>query len=424
MSISQSPHARCMRRRCGFALVLCAAFAAQAQAPLSLDQALRLAQERSMQLVAQDAGAGAARAMAVAAAQRPDPTFKAGLNSVPIDGPDRYRLTRDSFTMLSFGVSQELTRDDKLKARAARFERDADVAVASRALALANLRRDTALTWLTRHYQERMRDLLRQQRNETALQVEAAEAAYRGGRGAQADVFAARTAVAQIDERAHQADLAVAGATTRLARWVGVVAEQSLAAAPEMNTLRLQSGALESHVAHHPQVLLALRQEAAARAQADIAQSNQRADWSVELSYSQRGAAYSNMASLNLSIPLQWDRANRQQRELSSALAVVEQMRAQTEEITREHLADVRVALQQWQGNRERLGLYDRSLIPLAGERTQAHVAAYRGGGGTLAAVLEARRLDLDMRMERLRLEAETAALWAQLEYLFLEQGT
>ena len=57
-------------------------------------------------------------------------------------------------------------------------------------------------------------------------------------------------------------------------------------------------------------------------------------------------------------------------------------------------------------------------LIPLAAERTRAALAAYRGGGGTLAAVLEARRMEIDTRMERLRLEMETAALWAQLEYL------
>lgn len=424
MSISSSPNARVTRHRLWPALVLCTALAAHAQNPLSLDQSLLLAQARSMQLVAQDASTGAAREMAVAAAQRPDPTFKVGLSGVPIDGPDRFRLTRDSATMLSLGISQELTRDDKLKARAARFERDADVAAALRALALATLRRDTALAWFNRHYQERTRALLRQQSDEASRQVEAAEAAYRGGRGPLAEVFAARSAVAQIDERLRQAGAAVDSATTRLARWVGAAGEQALAAAPGMNTLRLQSGVLESHVAQHPQVLLATRQEAAARALADIAQSHRRADWSVELTYSQRGAAYSNMVSLNLSIPLQLDRANRQQRELASALALVEQMRAQTEEVTREQLADVRVALQQWLGNRDRLALYERSLITLAGDRTQATVGAYRSGSGTLAAVLEARRAELDLRMERLRLDAETAALWAQLEYLMPEQST
>ena len=99
-------------------------------------------------------------------------------------------------------------------------------------------------------------------------------------------------------------------------------------------------------------------------------------------------------------------------------LALAEQMRDQREEATREHVAETRGWLQQWQSNRERLDQYDAALIPLASERTRASIATYRGGSGPLAFVLEARRMEIDTRMERLRVEMETAALWAQLEYL------
>lgn len=416
-----APRAWPSPRRWTPALLLCAAamgLTAHAQQPLTLDQALRLAQERSRQLPAQDAAAAAAREMSAAAGQRPDPTLKTGLNSLPINGPDRFSLTRDSFTMLSIGVTQELTRREKLEARSARFDREADTAVAGRALALANLRRDTAMAWFDRHYQERMRDLLQVQRSETTLQIEAAEGAYRGGRGAQADVFAARSAVAQLDDRIRQAERQIATATTRLARWVGGQADQPLAPPPTLATPRLTAANLESQIEHHPQIALMVKQEAVARAEADIAQANKRPDWSVELTYSQRSSAYSNMVSLNVSIPLQWDQKNRQDREVSARLALAEQMRAQREEATREQLAETRGWLQQRRSSRERMDQYDATLIPLASERTRAAIATYRGGGGPLASVLEARRVEIDTRMERLRVEMESAALWAQLEYL------
>jgi hypothetical protein len=182
--------------------------------------------------------------------------------------------------------------------------------------------------------------------------------------------------------------------------------------------VRLASGDLEAHLEHHPQVALMARQEAVARAEADIAQSNKRSDWSVEMMYSQRGPAYSNMVSVNLSIPLQLDQKNRQDREVSAKLAIAEQMRAQREEVTREHVAGTRSWLQQWQSLRDRLTQYDSALIPLTVERTRAAVAAYRGGAGMLPAVLEARRMEIDTRMERLWLEMQSAGLWAQLEYL------
>ena len=408
-------------RRWAQAIALCAGMVglnAHAQQALTLVEALRLAQERSRQLLAQDAGAAAAREMAVAAGQLPDPTLKAGINNLPINGPDQFSLTRDFMTMRSVGVTQEFTRADKRKARAGRFDREAEAAEAGRAVALANLQRDTAMAWLDRLYIERMRDVLQTQRTEASLQIEAAEAAYRGGRGTQTDVFAARSAVAQIDDRIRLTDRQIATTKTKLARWVGDAAGSTLGAPPNLATARFDASSLEPELAHHPEIALMVQQEAVARADADIAQSNKRSDWSVELMYSQRGPAYSNMVSLNVSIPLQWDQKNRQDREVSAKLAIAEQMKAQREEATREHAAQTRSWLLEWQGNRDRLTHYDDALIPLASERTRAALAAYRGGIGPLSAVLDARRIEIDTRMDRLRLEMETAGLWAQLEYL------
>ncbi|HEY8709930.1 MAG TPA: TolC family protein, partial [Burkholderiaceae bacterium] len=339
-------------------------------------------------------------------------------NNLPINGPDRYSLTNDFMTMRSIGVMQEFTRKDKRRARSARFEREAEVAQAGRAVALADLRRDTTMAWLERHYQERMREVLQTQRAEAGLQVEAADAAYRGGRGSQADVFAARSAVAQIDDRIRQTDGQIAAAMTRLARWVGASAGEALAAPPPLATVALDAANLEVELEHNPQIALMASQEAVARAEADVARSEKHPDWSVELMYNQRGPAYSNMVSLNVSIPLQLDQTNRQDRDVAARLARVEQLRAEREEALRDRVAQARGWLQEWHSDRDRLAHYDSTLIPLAGERTRAAIAAYRGGGGPLGAVLDARRTEVDTRLDRLRLELEAAGLWARLNTL------
>lgn len=391
---------------------------AHAQDALTLDQALQLAQTRSRQLVAQDALAQSSREMAVAAGQRPDPVLKLGVNNLPINGEDRLSLTQDFMTMRSIGLMQEFTRGDKLQARAARFTREAEAVQGGRAVVLATLRRETAMAWLDRYYQERMVEVLRAQRAEAGLQIEASEAAYRGGRGPQADVFAARSAVALIDDRIQQTVQQLGTAKTRLARRIGEAANQPLAAPPGLDAVHLDLPGLESRLVHHPEIAWLGQQEAVAQAEVDVAQSNTRSDWSVELMYNQRGPAYANMVSVNLSIPLQWDQKNRQNREMAARQAIAEQKRAQREEATREHLADTRMKLQQWQSRRERIAHFDNTLVPLAAERTRAAMAAYRGTSGSLTTVLEARRMAIDTHMDRLRLEMEAAALWAQLEYL------
>ena len=391
---------------------------ALADQPLTLDQALQAAQDRSQGLVAQDNAALAAREMAVSAGQMPDPTLTVGINNLPINGPDGYSLTRDFMTMRSIGVTQEITRADKRQARSAHYEREAETAHASHELTLANLQRDTAMAWLDRYYQERMRDLLVTQRGEAGLQVEAADAAYRAGRGSQSDVFAARSAVAQLDDRIAQADRQVATARTQLARWVGEPSAASLGAPPAMDTTRLDPATLDTQLAHHPELAVMAKQEQMAQADAAVAQANKKADWSVQLMYSQRGPSYSNLVSIGLSVPLQWDQKNRQDREVAAKLALVDQAHAELVEATRQHMAEAREMLQEWQSDRERLTRYDSAFLPLASQRTQAAVAAYRGNTGTLNAVLEARRGEIDTRMDGLRLEMDTARLWAQLNYL------
>ena len=411
-----------LRRHWTLALALFPAVltvAAHAESALSLEEALLLAQDRSRQLAGHGAAAQASRQMAIAAGQRPDPALKAGVNNLPINGADRFSLTRDFMTMRSVGVMQEFTRLDKLKARTARFDREGGVAEAARLVTLTDLRRETAKAWLDRHYQERMREILLTQRAEASLQVQAAESGYRGGGGSQADVFSARSAVAQIDDRIREINRQILTTTTTLNRWIGKEASRPMARVlPDLATVRIDPQSLEAQLAHHPQIGLMLQQEQVALAEVDVARLNKRADWSVELMYNQRGSAFSNMVSLNFSVPLQLDHRNRQDRELAAKLATADQLRAEREEATREHVAQATSWLQHWQGNRERLLGYDRSLIPLAAERTKAAIAAYRGGRGALNSVLEARRVEIDTRMERLRLDMETAGLWAQLTYL------
>jgi len=404
-----------------FSFVLSSGIAFAQSAPpgaLSLESALKLAQTRSSLLLAQDSAATAFREMAVSAGQLPDPTLKLGINNLPVTSSDRFSLSRDFMTMRSIGVMQEFTRSDKREARSVRFEREAQVASATRNLTIANLQRDTAMAWLERYYSERIREVLIQQRDEAKLQIEAVDTAYRAGKGSQADVFAARSAVAQIEDRIAQADRQVLAASTKLARWIGEAVTQPLDRLPTMDSPGVELTQLDTVVAHHPQISVLKRQEDVAQADVVIAQTNKRADWSAELMFSQRGSAFSNMISINLSVPLQWDQKNRQDRELAAKLALVEQARAQTEEMTREHAADIRGMVIEWQSNRERLTRHDSALIPLASERTRAALAAYRGGLGSLATVLEARRGEIDARMERLRLAMDNARLWAQLNYL------
>jgi outer membrane protein TolC len=124
------------------------------------------------------------------------------------------------------------------------------------------------------------------------------------------------------------------------------------------------------------------------------------------------------MLSVGVSVPLQWDRAQRQDRELGARLALAEQARGERDDALRAHVAETSIMLADWQSGRERLARYRGELVPLATERTAAALAAYRGGKSALTEVLAARRNELDVKLQALQLDADTARLWAQLNFM------
>jgi len=385
---------------------------------LTLAEAQRIAIARSQSIVAQDAAVTAAREMAVAAGQLPDPVATIGINNLPINGPDAWSTTADFMTMRSVGLMQEFTRTDKREARAARFDREADRSLAEKRAAVAAIQRDTALAWIDRYYVESMANVVSDMRRAAATEIEAAESAYRAGRGSLADVLAARGALAALDDRASEYRRRTSTTRIALARYIGDEATEPLVGTPDINRLDIDPRIFAGDLAHHPEVAVLTQKEAIAAAEVKLAQANKKADWSVAFMYSQRGPAYSNMISLNVSIPLQWDQGERQDREVAAKLALLDQARAEREDVLRTHAAEVRVRYVEWESDRERSRRYEKELIPLASERTQAALAAYRGAKTSLSDVLLARRGELDLKLQALELELDTARLWAQLNFL------
>jgi outer membrane protein TolC len=386
---------------------------------LSLTDAQRLAAERSRQLAAQDRAVYASREMAVAAGQLPDPTLKAGIENLPVNGTDAFSLTKDFMTMRRIGVMQEFTSAEKRQLRAEKFEREAERTTTEKSATLAVVQRNTALAWLDRYFAEAMASVVADQANAARLEIEAAETAYRGGRGNQAEIFAARSAVVMFEDRASETERRVRTAKTSLTRWVGEVADKPLGAKPDIDALlHLNAHDLETQLVNHPELATLATQVEIARTEARLAQANKRPDVTAEVMYAQRGPAYSNMISFGVAIPLPWDQKNRQDREVAAKLAMAEQAEAQREETLRAHVAEVRNMVHEWENLKERRARYGRELLPLAGQRTEAVLTAYRGARSTLSELLAARRSEIDVRLQALQLEAEQARIWAQLNFL------
>jgi outer membrane protein TolC len=389
-----------------------------AEQTLSLAQAQQLAIKRSQQLIGQDNAINAAHEMAVAARQLPDPVLKFGIDNLPVGGADRFSLGNDFMTMRRIGVMQEITRSDKLKYRSDQFDISAQKTLAEKLLNIASIQRDTALAWLDRYYTERQLALVDEQLSQTQLEQQAAQSAYKGARASQSEVLAAESAVAMMEDRQLELRARLNNAQTQLSRWIGNAGDTLLSEPPDLTTLALDTADLSKQLTQHPQLKILTQQEQLANAEASLARANQKSDWSVEVSYQQRGAAYPNMLSVGVSLPLQWDQGKRQNRELAAKLSMAAQAGSEHEEALRMLVAETQNTLNEWRSKRERLARFQNKLLPLAQQRVAANMAAYRGGKLSLIELLATQRNEIETRLQSLQLEADAAKLWVALQFL------
>ena len=400
-----------------FALFACTTVPAFAQvgAPLSLAEAQRIAVDRSAQIASQRTMVEAAREMAGPLAELPDPQLFFGVENVPTGGSDRWSLTRDSMTMTRVGLMQAFPRAAKRELRAERARRDAargEVAAEAASLAVA---RDTAIAWLARHYTRRVERTVAAQITEAELQLTVAEAAFRGGRGGSGEALAARAAILELRNRALEAELASERARLALVRYLGEgAAERPLADLPDIATLPWATQALVD-VSAQPEVRLVEAQAAVLDTESELARAARVPDWSAELSYGIRGSDYSNMLSLMVRVDLPWSPGTRQDREYAAKLKERDAAREMREDARRMRESEVRQMLAEWTSARAQAARIRDEMVPLARARTEAALAAYRGGATSLAAVLDSRRAELDAELALIAVEQAAARAWAWL---------
>ena len=390
-------------------------------AVLELHEAVRLAVSKQPLLEAQSAAVASARQAAVADAQLPDPKLSFGVQDFPIDTATAYSLRKDDFTMQTVGVMQEFPRAQKRRLRGERGQREAEMAEQALAALRLSIPRDAALAWVEVWRPERAAELVRATALEADTQAQAVEIAYRTGRATQADVLAARVdwqlALDQIADAEQQA----AQARNALSRWIGADAYRPLRSElpawgppPDLATLL-------ASLRTHPLLNSAAKQTEVAQTEVQLAKAEYKPDWGVELYYAFRFER-SDFIGLKFSMDLPIFTANRQDRGLAAKLQEKDRAEQLSEDVWRQQAAMARQSLADWLRLQQRLGHYDQDILPQSAERIAAARLAWQSGQGSLIAVLDARRVDLENRMKRLELERNVAMDRLNLLYVVGDQ--
>ena len=379
-------------------------------APLSLEEALRLAVRRSETTRAARAGASSATEAARSAAQLPDPTLRIGIDNLPATGPDRFRTTSDSMTMKRIGISQEWLSAEKRAARQAAADASVGRETVLVQAAAADTRRRAALAYVDAFYAGESLKLARLMEHHAHEELEASRARLSSATGSSQEALALTGARGASEDET--ADILQQQGTAAIAfeRWTGVPPDEL----QPPGAIALPSE--ESYVAAHPTVAAMQRDLEVARRTADVTATDRKPNWTWEIAYGQR-TGYADMVSVGVSIPLPVAPGERQDRNTAAKLALAAKAEADLAEATRAATAEYRSLRSDAQRLEQRVDRYRAGVVVPAGQRTAAATASYRSGQGSLVSLFEARHAEVEAQRKLLTLQRDLAKTQVQLAF-------
>lgn len=382
---------------------------------LTLDDAAALAIRQQPQLEAFEAEAQGARQRAIAVGQLPDPTLNVGISDLTLEGSNRFTLQSESDTQIMAGVRQSFPRAGKLRLRRERAEHEAETFDAQREAAERVITRETGLAWLDVWKAEESLRLTKASLVEAEHQVQALIIALSANRATQAEVLAARVAAESLRDAADGEAQSSRHYRNALARWIGEAAFNPVC--PELpQDAAPDTAALLTALATHPHFLAEAKKVAVAETDVSLAHQDYRPDWAVALGYGYR-PHFADYAQVQVEIPLPVFSGKRQDKQLASAVSMQAAQQARLEDALRENRAEIRMNADDWSRLQDRLKRYDNRLLPQSKARIEAALSNYGAGSGSLKDVLDARRMALDLAMQKLDLQLDSARHQVQLRY-------
>jgi outer membrane protein, heavy metal efflux system len=385
--------------------------------PLSFDAALALAVSETPALRAEAAQVDAARQAAIPAGALPDPKMALGVDNVPIDGPNRYSLTSEPMTMTRIGLMQEFPNEAKRDARVAVARGRVELTEAQTRITRLTVLRETAVAWIARDTVERQLARIDGLDGENRLFDAAVRARIAGGKGSALEAVASRQEAALIETRRDVLTARRQQAIAALKRWIGPRAEAPLqGSAPDWPINRDTL----AHALHgHPELSIFDPKGRVLDAEVAEAQAEKKPDWALEMAYLKRGSQYGDMAMMQVSFDLPVFAATRQDPKIAAKLAERAGLDAERDAVMREHAAMLETDLAEYQRLEHAVKRQREVLLPLASEKVELALAAWRGGKGELVELVMARREFIDADLEAIALEGERRQMAARLLFAY-----
>ena len=401
-----------------FACFLLASLAAYAERPLSLAEAISLATQNQPLLQSLDDAAASSRQAAIAEGQLPDPKVKFGIINLPVTTSDALRYNRDDQTMLNIGISQDVVPLKKREIASSLMSAEADQFHTEQQATARTIERDVALAWLDVYEAQRKSELYQRVIDDMKAERKILAASVSSGGAKSSDVLSMDTDVSMTNEKLILSKRDEHKARAALSRWIGTAASRSIASELPVMSNSLARDEINNELEKHPLLKNAYQTEKVAQLDVDSAQANLQRNWGWEVGYGKRFNDRSDMLTFQVSIDLQLDKTNRQDRRTAEKLLLVEKARKLTEDKRRELQSELQNAEADAQAAEARENEHLTSLIPNAQAKLSLAQANYSTGSLRLSEVWQARRDVIEIQLDHWTILTDRQRAAVKIGYL------
>ena len=383
-------------------MMLVVAFSVKAEELLSLAETIQLATQNQPLLQSLDDAAASSREASIAEAQLPDPKIKFGVTNLPVTNSNALRLDREDMTMVNVGFAQNMTPLKKREVASNRQLAVADQFATEQVATARSIERDAALAWLDVYEAQRKTELYQRLIDNMIAERKVLAASISSGNAKTSDVLGVDTNISITKEKRIFALRDERKARAALARWIGKSASRPISTELPAMTNKLNHDTTQQKIEKHPLLKNAFQSEKVAQYAVDSAQANLERSWGWEVGYGKRFNGRSDMISFQISIDLQLDRVNRQDRRTAEKLVLVERVRKLTEDRRRQLSSELESAMADAEAAEALENESRTQLIPNAQAKLSIAQAGYKSGMQTIADVWQARRSVIDIELDRL----------------------
>ena len=393
----------------------CVAFA------LSLQQAEQLALEADPLIMSYKASSRSYDAESTANGTLPDPKLRLGMFNVPLD---TFSTSEDPSTQLRIGIQQEFPRGDTtdLKQQQSKWLAQAAMAQAEdqRLQLLMNVRD----TYLNLYHEIQAASIVNETQALFLKLVKITEDQYAAGRANQQDVIHADLELSRLDDRATKIKGNEDEYRAYLAQWVGDVAWQDMDS--HLPVLPDVSDNLEINqlLTQHPAVMVETAKVEASRTMIEVSRQDYKPGVGAFVEYRKRfgenvdGSDRSDMMAAMVTIDIPLFTENRQDKNVAAREESTNAARYTRDDKLRilKRKLDKDRAIYRRLGERELI--YKNKLVNSATSNAEASLNAYQSGVTEFTTLMRARIMELDIRLDNLRIQVDRLRAQARLLYI------